>query len=150
MPKSAGLIIFRRTAGLEVLLLHMGGPFWARKDGGAWTIPKGEYEEEDPLTAARRECREETGLSPDGEFIQMSPMRTSNGKTIYAWAVEFNCDPTLIQSNTFEMEWPAGSGKMKVFPEVDRAQWFPVEQARGKLAKSQRPLLDELAGKLSR
>lgn len=150
MPKSAGLIIFRHAPGLEVLLLHMGGPFWARKNEGAWTIPKGEFEDEDPLTAARRECREETGLSPDGEFIQMSPVRTSSGKTIYSWAVEFNCDPTVIRSNTFEMEWPPRSGKTKAFPEVDRAQWFTIEQARGKLSKGQRPLLNELAGKLGR
>lgn len=145
--KSAGLLLFRRRAGqLEVLLVHPGGPFWARKDEGAWSIPKGEIEEtEDPLAAARREVREETGASPAGQFSALTPIRQAGGKVVHAWAVEGDFDPATLASNTFEMEWPPRSGRQQAFPEVDRAAWFVLDVARRKILKGQLPLLDELA-----
>jgi predicted NUDIX family NTP pyrophosphohydrolase len=147
---SAGLLLFRRrNSSTEVFLVHMGGPFWARKDDGAWTIPKGEFEKEAPLDAALREVKEETGIEPKGNFLELSPVKQSGGKTVFAWAVEWDCDPTQIKSNTFTMEWPKGSGKMREFPEVDRAAWFPLEEAQTKILKGQLPLLTELEGKLA-
>ncbi len=149
MKKSAGLLLFRKSAGaIEYLLVHMGGPFWQRKDEGAWSIPKGEFETEDPMAAALREFEEETGYRPAGDFIELTPVRQSGGKTVYAWGLEFDCDAEKIHSNTFRMEWPRGSGKMSEFPEVDRAAWFPPALARIKVLKAQRALLDELEGKL--
>jgi predicted NUDIX family NTP pyrophosphohydrolase len=144
--KSAGLIMYRRSEHtLEVLLTHPGGPLWAKKDLGAWSIPKGEYEpDEDPLQAALREFQEETGLEPSGSFIALTPVRQKGGKMVSAWAFEGTCEPGVLRSNTFTMEWPPRSGKMAEFPEVDRAAWFPVEEAREKILPSQIPFLDEL------
>jgi len=145
MPKkSAGIILFRRVAGgLEVLLVHPGGPLWAKKDEGAWSIPKGEFtDDEDPLSAARRECEEETGAAPTGEFIGLDPVRQPGGKLVHAWAVESQFDAATLRSGTFHMEWPPRSGRQHEFPEVDRAEWFTIEDARRKMLKGQTPLLD--------
>ena len=148
MPKkSAGLLLFRETRdGLEVLLVHPGGPFWARKDDGAWSIPKGEFEDgEDPLAAARREFEEETGARPPaGEPIPLEPVRQPSGKIVHAWAVRGDFDPRDLKSNTFRMEWPPRSGREGEFPEVDRAAWFTFEQARRKIQKGQIAIIDEL------
>jgi predicted NUDIX family NTP pyrophosphohydrolase len=148
---SAGLLMYRRLDGrpLEVLLAHPGGPFWARKDLGAWTIPKGEYTDEDPLAAAQREFVEETGFSPAPPFIPLASVKQKSGKVVSAWAFEGDCDPALLRSNDFEMEWPKGSGHMQAFPEVERAEWFTVEQARLKILPAQAPLLDRLLERLS-
>ena len=148
MPKtSAGLLLFRwRARQLEVLLVHPGGPLWARKDEGAWSIPKGHVGEgEEALAAARREVEEETGTRPDGDFVPLTPIRQSADKTVKAWAIESDFDPTTLASNTFEMEWPPRSGRRQTFPEVDRAAWFTIEEARRKILRGQLPLLDELA-----
>lgn len=145
-PKSAGVLVYRIRDGiLEVLLAHPGGPFWSKKDAGAWGIPKGEIgETEDPLAAAKRELLEETGLEFAGEFIALTPVRQKAGKVVHAWAVEGDCDPGAIRSNQFELEWPPRSGKMREFPEIDRAGWFALPEARIKILERQRPLLDEL------
>jgi predicted NUDIX family NTP pyrophosphohydrolase len=128
-----------------VLLVHPGGPFWTKRDLAAWSIPKGEFVPgEDPLAAARREFAEETGIVPDGKFIPLSPCRQPSGKVVHAWAFESDCDPTTIVSNTFEIEWPRGSGRRQAFPEVDRAGWFPLEVAKRKLISGQVGFLDEL------
>ena len=126
--------------------MHPGGPFWATKDEGAWSIPKGEYTEgEDPLTAAMREFTEETGvIPPDGHLIPLSPVRQPSGKIIKAWALEGDCDSSRCHSNLFSMEWPPKSGKHGEFPEVDRAEWFPIEEARARILKGQAPFLDRL------
>ena len=147
MPKrSAGLLLFRRgAAGTEVFLVHPGGPFWARKDEGAWGIPKGEYAPgEDALAAARREMAEETGLRPDGPFVSLGAFRQSSSKSVDVWAVEGEADPTRIASNVFEMEWPPRSGRMQEFPEVDRAAWFAPETAMRKILKGQMQILEAL------
>jgi predicted NUDIX family NTP pyrophosphohydrolase len=146
MPKtSAALLLFRHREELEVLIAHMGGPFWARKDAGAWSIPKGEYTDEEPLAAARREFAEEMGSpAPDGEVIPLGTVRQSGGKTVTTFAVEGDFDLDGFASNTFEMEWPRGSGRMQAFPEVDRAEWVTVAVARDKLVKGQVPVLDAL------
>jgi predicted NUDIX family NTP pyrophosphohydrolase len=138
--------LFRRGAqDLEVLLVHPGGPLWARKDAGAWSIPKGEFQEdEDPLAAARREFAEETGLQARGGFLPLGEVRQPGGKVIVAWAVEGDCDAASIRSNTFTMEWPPRSGRRRTFPEIDRAAWFPIAAAREKILKGQAPLLDRL------
>lgn len=144
--KSAGILVYRiREGNLEVLLVHPGGPFWAKKDAGAWTIPKGEiHEQEDPLVAARRELLEETGLAIEGRFIALAPIRQKAGKIVHAWAVEGDCDADAIRSNLFSMEWPPKSGQTREFPEVDRAAWFGLPEARRKILEAQTPLLDEL------
>lgn len=130
---------------LELFLVHPGGPFWARKDEGAWSIPKGEYlPGEDPLEAARREFTEETGLQAQGEFLELTEIRQPGGKRVKAWAFAGDCDPSAISSNTFSLEWPPGSGRTAQFPEVDRADWFDPEAARIKLLKGQLPLIEEL------
>ncbi|BBX55632.1 RNA pyrophosphohydrolase [Mycobacterium shottsii] len=148
MPKlSAGVLVYRAAAGvLELLIVHPGGPFWARKDYGAWSIPKGEYtQDEDPWVAARREFAEEIGLSvPDGARIDLGSVKQAGGKVVTAFAVRGDLDFTEAHSNTFELEWPKGSGKVREFPEVDRVGWFPVAIARGKLLKGQRDFLDGL------
>ncbi|MGZ5474119.1 MAG: NUDIX domain-containing protein [Thermoanaerobaculia bacterium] len=148
MPRktSAGILLYRRRGDdLEIFLVHPGGPFWAKKDRGAWSLPKGEFEEgEDPLAAAVREFTEETGFPIAGEFRPLAPLRQPSGKTIYAWAVEGDCNPAELRSNTFEMEWPPKSGKSQQFPEADRAAWFPIGEARGRILKGQAPFLDEL------
>jgi predicted NUDIX family NTP pyrophosphohydrolase len=148
MPKlSAGLLLYRERAGVvEVLIAHPGGPFWARKDDGAWSIPKGEYSEgDDPWAAARREFAEELGLrAPDGPRLDFGPAKQPSGKVVTAFAVLGDLDVTDARSNTFEVEWPRGSGRLREFPEVDRVDWFPVAQARAKLLKGQRVFLDRL------
>ncbi|BFU96452.1 MAG: conserved protein of unknown function [Nitrospira sp.] len=143
---SAGILLYRRrTSGVEVFLAHPGGPFWARKDDGAWSLPKGEYDsEEDPLMAARREFTEETGLTLQGPFRTLGPLKQPGGKTIMAYAVEGDADAASIVSNTFTLEWPPRSGKLRRFPEIDRAGWFELEAAREKLLPGQRPFLDRL------
>jgi predicted NUDIX family NTP pyrophosphohydrolase len=143
--KSAGLLMYRRRAGqVEVFLIHPGGPFWARKDEGAWAIPKGEFTEEDPLEAAKREFHEETSLPASGDFRPLEPIKQAGGKIVHAWAVEGDLDAAAIKSNTYKVEWPPHSGQWQSFPEVDRAGWFPLPEARQKILKSQLPLLDQL------
>ncbi len=170
---SAGLLLYRRAADpekggrrVEVLLVHPGGPYWAKKDAGAWSIPKGMAEPEelgpepatvtaakarnraaevDLLAVARREVREETGLEPDGPFVPLGGVKAHGHKLIFAWAVEHDCDATAITSNTFTMEWPPRSGKSEEFPEVDRAAWFGLAAAREAIVPSQRRFLDDLA-----
>jgi predicted NUDIX family NTP pyrophosphohydrolase len=144
--RSAGILMYRQRDGeLQVLLAHPGGPFWAKKDLGAWTIPKGEIGEgEDPLEAAKREFAEETGVELRGEFVELRPVKQKSGKLVLAWAVEGDCDATQIRSNLFSMEWPPKSGLQAQFPEVDRAGWFTLDEARSKILASQVPLLDDL------
>ena len=153
MPRkmSAGLLLYRRAdaedeTALEVLLGHMGGPFWARKDDGAWSIPKGEYESgEDPFAAAKREFEEELGSAPPSVvYRELGSVAQPNGKVVTAWAAEAQFDAAGAVSNTFELEWPRGSGQMRSFPEIDRAGWFTAEVAAVKLVKGQRPLIDRL------
>jgi predicted NUDIX family NTP pyrophosphohydrolase len=149
--KSAGLLPFREVSGrLEVLLVHPGGPFWAKKDEGAWSIPKGEFEDdEDPLGAAKREFAEETGFTPEGEMIPLEPLRQPSGKLVYAWAMKYDADPAAVRSNTFSLEWPPKSGRLREFPEVDRAAWFSVEAAGRKISKGQAAFLVQLRDKLA-
>ena len=149
MKTSAGILLYRRAArGLEVLLGHPGGPYWTRRDLGAWTIPKGEIGPgEEPLAAARREFLEETGHAAAGETLALAPVRQKGGKLVHAWAVEGDCDAAAIRSITFEMEWPPRSGRMAAFPEIDRAAWFTLEEARQRILPAQVPFLDELAAR---
>lgn len=135
---------------IEVLLGHMGGPFWAKRDAGGWSVPKGEYPpEEDPEAAARREFQEELGVPPpEGEFLELGDVRQSGGKVVTVWAVEGDLDPSLVVPGTFELEWPKGSGRVREFPEVDRVAWFDLEQASEKLVPGQRIFLDRLAARL--
>jgi predicted NUDIX family NTP pyrophosphohydrolase len=148
MPKlSAGVLLYRTRDGVvEVLIAHPGGPFWARKDDGVWSIPKGEYTDgEDPWNVALREFSEELGLPvPAGPRIDFGPLKQPSGKVVTAFGVQGDLDVTDARSNTFELKWPKGSGKMREFPEVDRVGWFPVAQARSKLFKGQRAFLDRL------
>lgn len=148
--RSAGLLLYRRRDGaVEVLLAHPGGPFWRNRDEGAWSIPKGEFgEDEDPLQAARREFKEETGLRPRGPFMELQPVRQKGGKRVHAFAVEGDCDPASIRSNTFSMEWPPRSGRMQEFPEIDRAAFLPLPEAKRKINPGQAPLLEELQERL--
>lgn len=149
--RSAGILLFRRVNGsVEVLLGHMGGPFWARRDTGGWSVPKGEYEpDEQPEAAARREFAEELGVPvPSGELVLLDEVRQSGGKVVTVWALEGDLDPDVVVPGTFEMEWPKGSGRLQAFPEVDRVEWFGLEQAREKLVKAQREFLDRLAAHL--
>ncbi len=132
-----------------VFLVHPGGPFWARKDAGAWSIPKGEFEEEEPLAAAKREFLEETGMKIDGDFIPLSAVTQKNGKVVHAWAVEADIDTEKVRSNTFEIEWPPKSGKMREFPEVDRASWFSVDEGEEKINPAQAGFIRELQEKIS-
>jgi predicted NUDIX family NTP pyrophosphohydrolase len=151
--RSAGVLLFRRAdTAVEVLLGHMGGPFWARKDAAGWSIPKGEYEpDETPEAAARREFQEELGAPvPDGEFLPLGDIKQSNGKVVTIWAVESNFDPAVFVPGTFEMEWPRGSGRLQEFPEIDRIAWFELAQAHEKLVAAQRPFLDRLADSTKR
>src|SRR5215203_2187620 len=146
-PKSAGLLLYRvRDGRPEVLIGHMGGPFWARKDEGAWSVFKGEYDDaEEPLAAARREFEEETGRPPpDGPVVDLGEVRQSSGKAVTAWAIEGDFDPSTLKSNTFTTEWPPRSGRQAEFPEVDRAAWFDLATARQKLVRGQVPLIDAL------
>ena len=146
---SAGLLVFRREPRLEVLLGHPGGPYWARKDDGAWSIPKGLVEQgADLLATARREFSEETGLSADGEFIALAPVRQKSGKLVHAFAVEADLDLAGFASNTFEIAWPAKSGRRQSFPEIDRIQYFDVPTALRKIIPYQQPFICELAERL--
>jgi predicted NUDIX family NTP pyrophosphohydrolase len=137
--KSAGLVMYRvRNDQLEVLLVHLGGPFWARKDEGAWFIPKGEINPgEDEFAAAKREFREETGIEPRGDFTALGTIKHKGGKILHAWAFEGDCDPSSVRSNTFTLEWPPRSGKRQEFPEVDRAECLSVEQAKAKMSPAE-------------
>ncbi|MEU0072018.1 NUDIX domain-containing protein [Streptomyces sp. NPDC006332] len=147
MKRSAGLLLFRHTdQGLEVLLGHMGGPFFARRDTGAWTVPKGEYEPDEPAwDAARREFQEELGLPPpDGEAVPLGEVRQTNGKIVTAWAVAADLDPATITPGTFRMEWPPKSGQTQEFPELDRVAWFGLDAARAVIVQAQAAFLDRL------
>jgi predicted NUDIX family NTP pyrophosphohydrolase len=147
MPRvSAGLLMYRICEGeLQVLLAHQGGPFFKNKDDGAWTIPKGEIERgEDLLEAAKREFEEETGITPSGPFIALSPIKQKGGKIVHAWAFKGDCDPTTIVSNIFTMEWPPKSGRQMEFPEIDRAAFFVVTKAKRKIKAGQEELIEEL------
>jgi predicted NUDIX family NTP pyrophosphohydrolase len=144
--QSAGLLMYRfREKQLEVFLVHPGGPFWAKKDLGAWSIPKGEYsDDEDPFATAKREFTEETSFEAHGDFKELAPIKQPSGKRIIVWAFEGDCDPKMIRSNTFSMEWPPRSGQQAEFPEVDRAEWFSVEEAKVGILKGQVGFIDEL------
>jgi predicted NUDIX family NTP pyrophosphohydrolase len=153
MPKlSAGLVMYRERRGqLEVLLVHPGGPFWAKKDLGAWSLPKGEVgPEEYGLVAARREFEEETGIRPSGEIISLRKVTQKGGKTVEAWAFQGDCDPRTFRSNTFTMEWPSRSGKRSEFPEVDRAEFFAIDAAKRQINLAQVALLEKLEQIVSR
>jgi predicted NUDIX family NTP pyrophosphohydrolase len=143
--ESAGILLFRRRQGVEVFLAHPGGPFWARRDEGAWTIPKGLVDAgESALDAARREFEEETGATAAGEFIALGEVRMKSGKIVKAWAVEGDADPAAAHSNTVEIEWPPRSGRIRAYPEIDRCAWFDLPTARRKIHPSQSPFLDRL------
>src|SRR5215510_4380296 len=148
--ESAGLLMYRlRNSTTEVFLVHPGGPYWAKKDLGAWSIPKGEAAEgEDRLEAAKREFQEETGFLPKGNFIALTPIKQPGGKLVHAWAFKGDCDAKAIASNTFSIEWPLRSGKHQEFPEVDRAEWFTIEAAKEKILKGQASFLQELIHKI--
>ena len=144
MKRSAGLLMFRRTpGGVQVLLAHPGGPFWRARDAGAWTLPKGEYEApEEPLDAARREFTEETGFAAAAPFLPLGEVVQKSGKRILAWAFEGNCDPAQLRSNTVEIEWPPRSGHLQEFPEIDRVEWFTLDEARRRIHPAQGALLE--------
>jgi predicted NUDIX family NTP pyrophosphohydrolase len=147
---TAGLLAYRRRGELEVFLVHPGGPFWAKKDLAAWSVPKGEIDEgEDMLDAAKREFTEETGFAIAGEFRSLDPIKQAGGKTVHVWAVEADCDPAKLQSNLFSMEWPPKSGRQQSFPEVDRGAWFTLAEAKRRILKSQASLIDQLVALLS-
>jgi len=148
--KSAGLLLYRFiNSSPEVLLVHPGGPFWVNKDLGAWSVPKGEFDQdEEPLTAAIREVKEELGIDVSGDFIELMPAKQKSGKIIYTWGVAHNFNPEDIISNTFELEWPPKSGKTIVIPEVDRASWFNIEDAKRKIIPAQIPIIDDLLEKV--
>jgi predicted NUDIX family NTP pyrophosphohydrolase len=151
VKESAGILLYRLAAGrVEVLIGHMGGPYWARKDAAGWSIPKGEFEPgDDPLTAAKREFEEEIGRPvPATDFVELGTHKQSTGKLVTVWAALGDLDASTASSNTFEMEWPKGSGRIEAFPEIDRADWFDLETAREKLVKGQRPFLEDLAERL--
>ena len=142
---SAGILLYRVRNELEVFLVHPGGPFWAKKDLGAWSVPKGETDEgEDLRAAAMREFTEETGFTIDGELHALPPLKQKSGKTIHAFAIQGDCDPAQLCSNTFSIEWPPKSGRQSEFPEADRGAWFTIPQARERIAAGQQPFLDAL------
>ena len=148
--QSAGVLMYRRAgADVEVLLVHPGGPFWANKDAGAWSIPKGEFDDEPPADAARREFIEELGVDPGIDLVLLAVVAQSRAKVVHAFTVEGDIDAAQISSNTFELEWPPRSGRMQTFPEVDRAAWFTLDDARVKIVAGQRPFLDALAARTS-
>ena len=147
MPrKSAGILLYKiESKAIKIFLVHPGGPFWSKKDDGAWSIPKGEFDDgEDPLGAAKREFEEETGIKISGGFLELNPIKQKSGKIVYAWAVEGDVDVSKIKSNEFEMEWPPKSGKMKSFPEIDKAAWFNLNEAKKKIIDAQSSLIREL------
>ena len=148
--KSAGILVYRFKDGeLQVMLVHPGGPFWRKKDKGAWSIPKGICEENEAfINAAKREFKEETGFDMDGEFLDLGEIKQPSGKIVHIWAVQGDLDTTKIRSNTFKLEWPKGSGRIREFPEVDRGEWFPLDIAKDKITKGQKAFLDRLLGKL--
>jgi predicted NUDIX family NTP pyrophosphohydrolase len=148
--QSAGILLYRlQQTQLQVLLVYPGGPYFSGKDAGNWTIPKGEFtNEEEPLAAAVREMEEETGYLPEGDFIELSPIQQKSGKKVYCWAVKGDLDPDTILSNSFEIEWPPKSGKRKTYPEIDKAEWLSMKDARLKINERQVPLLEELAERL--
>jgi predicted NUDIX family NTP pyrophosphohydrolase len=150
MKTSAGILLYRKKNNfIEVFLVHPGGPFWKNKDKGAWSIPKGEFtKDEDPLTVAKREFNEETGQTVDGDFVPLTPIKQKGGKMVYAWAVEGDADAEQIVSNTFKQEWPYKSGKWITIPEVDKAGWFGVEEAKEKMNPAQLDLIEELVTRL--
>lgn len=151
MPKhSAGILLYRKKPALEVFLVHPGGPFWAKKDLGSWSIPKGECEDQDPLAAARREFFEETGSAIDGDFASLGEVRQSGAKIVTAWAVEGDFDAASLRSNTSTIEWPPRSAKQIEIPEVDRGAWFPIGEARRRILKGQIAFLDRLEKLLPR
>jgi len=145
---SAGVLAFRRKPRLEFLLAHPGGPYWRSKDEGAWSIPKGAVESDNLLACARREFNEETGLTADGAFITLAPVRQKSGKTVHAFAIEADYNLDRFTSNEFEMEWPPRSGRRQSFPEIDRIAWFSLPAARRKILPGQRPILEELVKRL--
>ncbi len=149
--KSAGILLYRFKDGqLQVMLVHPGGPFWTKKDKGAWSIPKGICEEDEvAIEAAKREFREETGFDIDGSFIDLGELRQSSGKIVHAWALEGDLDTGKIKSNTFQMEWPRGSGRIRQYPEIDKGEWFSIDVAKEKIVKGQRGFLERLLEKLS-
>jgi predicted NUDIX family NTP pyrophosphohydrolase len=149
--QSAGILIFRRkNAALEFMLVHPGGPIWKNKDEGAWSIPKGEFtDEEDALAAAQRELKEELGMELTGEFISLAPVKLKSGKTVYAWALEADLNTELISSNTCQIEWPPRSGKRIDIPEIDKGAWFNMSEAKQKINPAQAAFLDELSDKIS-
>jgi predicted NUDIX family NTP pyrophosphohydrolase len=145
---SAGILVYRRNRGLEMLLVHPGGPYWRNRDAGAWSIPKGAVESGDLLTCAKREFNEETGLTAAGALVPLKAIRQKSGKTVHAFALEGDYDLSGFSSNDFEMEWPPRSGKMQRFPEVDRIAYFKLATARRKILPAQRPFLEEVARRL--
>jgi len=151
MKRSAGLLLYRmRAQGPEFFLVHPGGPFWTKKDEGAWSIPKGLYgKDEPPLEAARREFAEETGLSVEGDFLALGEFKQPGGKIVAAWLVEADCDPAAVESNRFSMEWPPRSGKTAEFPEIDRAGWFAPEEAMVKIVRGQKPIIERASQSLN-
>jgi predicted NUDIX family NTP pyrophosphohydrolase len=150
--RSAGILLYRMAGGApEVLLVHPGGPFWARKDAGSWSIPKGEYgDDEDPRACALREFEEETGTAlPPGDLIDLGDVKQKSGKVVTAWAVEGDLDAEAVRSNTFTMEWPPRSGRTTEFPEIDRAGWFTADEAREKLVSAQAGFVERLLERLA-
>lgn len=147
--QSAGILLYRfENERLEVFLVHPGGPFWAKKDINAWSIPKGEFDDEEAIEAARREFYEETGVVIDTELIPLTPVKQKGGKIVYAWAAEGDVEANNITSNQFELEWPPKSGKKQMFPEIDKAEWFSIQTARIKIHKGQESIIRELAEKI--
>ncbi|UCH53005.1 MAG: NUDIX domain-containing protein [Pseudomonadota bacterium] len=151
-PHSAGILLFKFVDGqLHLMLAHPGGPFWANKDDGAWTMPKGLIEpDEDPLAAAQREFAEETGIAVDGAFIALGKRKQPSGKIVHAWALEHDLDVTKVASNVISIEWPRHSGRFIEIPEIDQARWFDIAEARVKIAKGQLPFIDALIAHLGR
>lgn len=145
MKKSAGILLYKmENKDLQIFLVHPGGPFWKNKDLGSWSIPKGEFTDEEPLQAARREFEEETGLSIQGDFTELRPVKLKSGKLIFAWALQHDIDPSTIKSNTFELEWPPKSGRFQSIPEIDQAGWFPISLALQKINPAQGNLILQL------
>ena len=151
MKKSAGILLFREiNRNIEVFLVHPGGPFWKNRDAGAWSIPKGEFtNDEQGLNAAKREFEEETGISCNGNFIELEPVKQKSGKQIFAWALLKNIDPAIIKSNTFKLEWPPRSGHIQDVPEIDKGAWFDIDAAKEKINPAQAEFIDQLLEKIS-